>query len=97
MKQCSFFANSDVSKLHLLSVRDRACSFICLFSFYLSNRDLPGLCYVWLYSLEIMLKQMVLLKVFFLDELEIKYVVLVSTISVLADSLGHTILIEMKD
>lgn len=40
---------------------------------------------------------MVLLKVFFLDELEIKYVVLVSTISVLADSLGHTILIEMKD
>lgn len=37
------------------------------------------------------------LRVFFVDELEIKYIILVNTTSVLTDCLGHTILSEIKD
>lgn len=53
----SFFAKPDVSKLHMLSMR-QGVQFVLLFCFYLWNRGHPGVCYIWLYSLEIMVKHM---------------------------------------
>lgn len=91
----AFFLKLDVFNLCTLSVSDKNC-FDLPFCFYSWKSGCPGICYIWLWSLEIILKPMDLTESG-IDELEIKRIVLENTISVLIDDLGHMIPSKIKD